>query len=355
MVSRWCHRRRGAGADAGGSGRRGGAAGPAGPCGSRVRPKRSAPATSVPGWTAAWAAARATDFTRRVVNALAERAAGAQAQRVEGRGQHGAGRLGVALGGRVELVVAEQLATGHEQRAEQVAERDGPPAGAHDRDGLRAGHACGTAAGRRRAAAGRAGGWCRGRGRCRRRPRRRARAAPARCPRGRARPARAGTRAVTSLAPIMMTASSGRASPSTVELRGQLGRLGADDRDVDDVHGAARGLGDAEGELRGRGVAVAVHAVAGRGRVAETATRIGGRRGLTPARGPGGVVRDRRRSAGERDAAPGEPRLGVESPNERGRSGRGEPAGAGADVSARRRARAGRVTLRNVVAPVTAR
>ena len=188
-----------------------------------------------------------------------------------------------------------------------------PPA-PHDGDRLRLRPSCATAGGRRRAAAGRAGGSCPGRGRCRRRPRcRMARSA-------RTASSRNGTAtdgfvpSVTSFAPIMITASSGRVPSSAIELGRQVRGLGADDGDVGDVDGPAGRLGDADGELRGRGVAVAVDAVAGGGGVAEQRDPDRRPGAAHPGGGPGRVVRRRAAaSVATRDAPLGELHLAATS------------------------------------------
>jgi hypothetical protein len=103
-----------------------------------------------------------------------------------------------------------------------------------------------------------------------------------------------------------------------VDLLRQFRRLRADHADVRDVHRPAGGLGDADGQLRAWGVAVAVDAVTGRCRVAEdrepdrwtAPAHAGGR--------PNRVVVFRRRLLGDRDALPGEFRLAPDQPGERG-------------------------------------
>ena len=58
---------------------------------------------------------------------------------------------------------------------------------------------------------------------------------------------------VTSLVPIRMTATSGSVSSALVDLLGEVVRLGADDRELTQVHPAVGALGDS-GAQPGAGV-----------------------------------------------------------------------------------------------------
>ena len=212
-----------------------------GPRRPALRPTRSAPATSVPGRAAACAAALATGLSRRVVNVLADRArvrmpsasgrtaAGPRPPRRSRPRTGGTGRRRTSRGCGRTAGRAGRRATPSGRRPRR--RRSSAPR-----------HAPGQAAGVARAAAGRAAGSCRGRagadddlGA--------ALAQPAhRRPRGARTDSAAWCDAVTSLAPIMITARSGRADAAERRRPARAGR-GDSAPDDGDVRAGAPGGG----------------------------------------------------------------------------------------------------------------
>ena len=229
----------------------------------------------MPGWVTARVAA-----TRERPDTLAATQVGlgrrtALAEEVEG-GAHGRqqcrGDPGVAGRARVEAVLAEHdVRLGRERLAQQVADRHRPAAGLHDGDRLGGCEVAGPAAGEQPQGLRHGFDGARGRGRCRRRPRRR-RSRRLRTAISRWRTATdLSMRWVTSLAPTMMTATSGSgtAASAALDLLVEAGGLGADDRDVGQLDRAAAEGGDARRDRRTDGLVRVVRAHPDAGRVAE--------------------------------------------------------------------------------------
>jgi len=106
------------------------------------------------------------------------------------------------------------------------------------------------------------------------------------------------------------------ATRELIELGAEVARFSADRGDVRDVDGSPRLVGDTDRELRRRGVAVAVHAVAGCRRVAEHRDPDRRATHAHTRRRPGGVVRDGRGGLGDGDAATRELGLAEEHPEQ---------------------------------------
>ena len=205
------------------------------PRGPRSLPPTCVAATSVPGCSAASAAASAIGSTvaTRARSVVSMSASNHTPRAAHTDGSRAAAALRVAGGGRVEPVRAEHLpGDAANSGPEDVAERDGAPAGLDHDDGLRGRQLAAPAPGDRaqrlrdrldRAEVGAGADDDLGA---------RARAAGAPPGRGGARRSAGRTRWVTSLAPIMITATSAgrRAARSTCAV--EVAAAGADRADV---------------------------------------------------------------------------------------------------------------------------